>query len=505
MPTLTVLAPDSALAMDEIARQLGEDAFILSTSQRDGMIEIKASNDPMPAMPRAVGQGRTGLGATLADLGGDEAVTVLHRARTGAPRRDPAPQPMGQGADTLQAAVSAASPRPPGTLPTVAASTQAAQPGAALDVPGANFDARAALAQAMGAPPQMPGPPAFTRPATPGLRRDPAPEPVASSEPPMRGASVHALPLPQNPSVGSPPLRLADLEDLRHDIAEIRAQIAALAKGPSATGGTASDPDPVRASILAAGFAPALVSDLAAQLPQSALSHQGFAARLARHVVAAAPEAALEATLLVLMGPSGAGRTTLAAKLAAHAAEHRPDRGCKLIEFAPAGATQPNDGLRRHARLLSYAHGYEIGCERWHEEDLDRPTPLAADTLHIVDMPAFSDMGERAGAILSALSRLGPTVRLMVLPGALGGAAIRALLARPEAAGAEIALTKLDEGEIMPPEISALAAAGGRIGWLSGTRALVGNLSPASEAIWRDYIGECLDRAETLPTGTNRG
>ena len=40
MPSVTVLAPDSALALDEVFRPLGENAFILSTTRRDGQIEI---------------------------------------------------------------------------------------------------------------------------------------------------------------------------------------------------------------------------------------------------------------------------------------------------------------------------------------------------------------------------------------------------------------------------------------------------------------------------------
>ena len=52
MPTITVTAPDSAMAMDEVARQLGSDAYILSTTQQDGLVQIKASLDPLKTAPR---------------------------------------------------------------------------------------------------------------------------------------------------------------------------------------------------------------------------------------------------------------------------------------------------------------------------------------------------------------------------------------------------------------------------------------------------------------------
>ena len=40
MPTVTVLAPDSALAMDEVIRQLGENAYIVATNARDGQVRF---------------------------------------------------------------------------------------------------------------------------------------------------------------------------------------------------------------------------------------------------------------------------------------------------------------------------------------------------------------------------------------------------------------------------------------------------------------------------------
>ncbi len=52
MPTITVTAPDTALAMDEVVRQLGSEAYILSTTKQDGLVQIKASIDPLNSAPR---------------------------------------------------------------------------------------------------------------------------------------------------------------------------------------------------------------------------------------------------------------------------------------------------------------------------------------------------------------------------------------------------------------------------------------------------------------------
>ena len=45
MSTIVVRASDTALAMDEVERRLGPDAFILSTKTNKGQVEIRATTD----------------------------------------------------------------------------------------------------------------------------------------------------------------------------------------------------------------------------------------------------------------------------------------------------------------------------------------------------------------------------------------------------------------------------------------------------------------------------
>ena len=50
MTRIVVRAADSALAMDEVLRRLGPNAYILSTSQHKGLVEIQAASElPSPA------------------------------------------------------------------------------------------------------------------------------------------------------------------------------------------------------------------------------------------------------------------------------------------------------------------------------------------------------------------------------------------------------------------------------------------------------------------------
>ena len=421
MPTVTVLAPDSALAMDEIVRQLGDNAYILSTSQRDGQIEIKATNEPMPTTARPASKARETFAQMLAARAGDEAVTVLERKRS-------------LGARPNLAAVPAVAP----------ASVAAAETGTL---------ARPVAAQDTGVPAaQLPG----------SLNVRTGPALAAVSVPPARqGADI-------------PP---ADAT-LSATLARIEASLAALAARGAPEMPAATPRAPLEQRVVAAGFDRRIAS-----LPAPG---QDFAEALAEQLVPERPEAAIDAQIILVMGPSGAGKTTLAAKFAALLAEHRPERRCDLIELRAVGG-QGAETLRSHARILN------TGFARWSVADIPAPGSLRPGTTMIVDVPNDPDLAE---PLIERMASAAETqiARILALPGGSSAALIAATLARPLFAGATVALTKLDECEITPPEISALALAGAPVGWLSGTRDLIGNLSPATRAVMQEFLGQCLGR-----------
>ena len=47
MTTIKITARDSSTAMEEVSKKLGADAFILSTTSKEGGVEIEATNDPI--------------------------------------------------------------------------------------------------------------------------------------------------------------------------------------------------------------------------------------------------------------------------------------------------------------------------------------------------------------------------------------------------------------------------------------------------------------------------
>ena len=52
MAEITVRAVDSALAMEEIQKRLGDDALIISTTKKDGQIEIVATDEDISGVKK---------------------------------------------------------------------------------------------------------------------------------------------------------------------------------------------------------------------------------------------------------------------------------------------------------------------------------------------------------------------------------------------------------------------------------------------------------------------
>ena len=47
MATITVTAKDTASAMEDVFEQLGDDAYIIETSKKNGKVSMHATNDSM--------------------------------------------------------------------------------------------------------------------------------------------------------------------------------------------------------------------------------------------------------------------------------------------------------------------------------------------------------------------------------------------------------------------------------------------------------------------------
>lgn len=232
--------------------------------------------------------------------------------------------------------------------------------------------------------------------------------------------------------------------------------------------------------ILSAGFDPVLARDLA-RIDTGAAPAPAFARALAAQIVEDDPDARLGADVVWILGPSGAGRTTLAAKLGAHAARLRPDRAVAVMSILARGAV--DDG---RLRLLAATLGPGTAFATWAE---DTPPPaFELDVTHILDMPAQPEVVARLRAALAPALGDRAQAGILVLPGGASATLIARQLDRPEAAGAAVALSKLDECPAAPGELLALAQRGARVGWLSAGAAPGSDLRAVTTTIMHDQI-----------------
>ena len=185
-----------------------------------------------------------------------------------------------------------------------------------------------------------------------------------------------------------------------------------------------------------------------------------------------------------IVGPSGSGRTTLAAKLAASLKDEHSGRVVALAHLASSSAETDNK-LKSYARLLNLPF-----CHLTHDIPVRQFDKMADFDIMVVDVTLSTDT---ALAYLSELkTHLGEqdVQTIMSLQGGSSTSLIRQSVANYAQLQPMIALTKLDECETTPAEFSALAESEAQIALLSGTRSVVGALAHASAAVISQYLKE---------------
>ena len=205
---------------------------------------------------------------------------------------------------------------------------------------------------------------------------------------------------------------------------------------------------PVRVHILqkmlGAGFSPKLSRHLAAGLPRRHSAEQADAwlrQVLIRNLRAAAPAdmPGIRPGIWALVGPTGHGKTTTLAKLAAKAAlRHGPEKIALVsVDAYRVGAQQQ---LEAYARMMGVDF---IGLDD--VADLERTlSALSGKTCVMVDSAGFAPNDERYAMQFAALGQAGAAC-LLTLSASVQGSLVESLVQQhPSLAGAII--TKLDEG-----------------------------------------------------------
>ena len=465
MPTITVTAPDSALAMDEIMRRLGDGAFILSTRSQDGQIIIRATNDPIPAKAeKAEKAEKPTFGELFSKVGNPEEHFVLNRAR------ENSSQPV-------------ATRKPLVAVPN-------AQAGAHNDL----SDTHAA-----------------SSPAGEDDARKPDSDAPAISETHADVSSLEFLESLFDRIREFDAVREARNSDLRRrleravsgvdaaraaaDFAEAEAraleavrdkQKADLQEMKAAL--VAAQQENRRASeedaLLAIGFSADLVGRLTAA--ESGNRHLAFASGLAREIVAAQSQLSdiVQGSGLVVVGPSGSGKSHLAAKFAALMQAKFPDQRVKLVSVP---YQFENITLSSLARQIGIEHSYlEV-------EDLSDLSKFGPDVRLVFDINLPR---ETLSQLKFEHHNHEPLPMIVAMPAGQSAGRIRQTLAHYQTIASQIVLTKLDEYECDAAELCAYAASPLPVGWLSGTQDIEGTLKEASVEVFRDYIIEMLGEPE---------
>jgi len=361
MTTVTVLALDSSLAMDEVVRQLGENAYILSTTHRDGQVEICATNEPA--------SGTKPSGKPKVEVASFQSMLEKNAGENPA-------------------------------VKLVTASDSA--------VPGPNADA--------------PTETALIQTAAEKLTE-------------VLGLLNQALP-------------------------QSAPQLSAFER---------------------MGFLPEIVQRYN---PRGLAGQDGdrhILRALSRAVIDAAPMALLEAQTILVLGPSGGGKTVLAGKLAALLRETYPKRTIMLATLS-AGQPLVPAPLAAYARVLGVKH------EASQADAFDLTTDDDAANCRIIEVNLEGDALDH---LLSRLQAYGAAKQLqcvLALPTGSSAERVAATLEKLRDTEAKIALCKLDECELSPQEISAIVKSDMQIAWLSGTRSLTGNLAPATFEMMSEFL-----------------
>jgi len=499
MPNVTVLAPDSALAMDEVVRQLGDNAYIIATHTRDGQVEILATNEPgQIQLPRkrvtsvsfvdAISeqlQQATGTGLSFkstrnpaSSLGLAEAMPELlvqsdvwpsaaAQDRSApemfddtAPEPEPEPEPPQSAIIVTIPQLANRSIEAPAVVDTHedAIETTATTVAATLNETSADTSADFTTL-----PPAQTGEGAIVAQLHPNLVSIDAPPPPP---PPPQPVSETPRSEPEHSAA-----------DLRPMLTQLTAQLARLeATMTLQVQHVVSPRDPFEI----VGFSADVVQRFAPdRMAMDRVAH--FVTAMTKTLIPTDPLASLSAPVVVIVGPSGGGKTTLAGKIAALMRETQTTGEIELIALSQT-LSFANTPLSTYARMLSMRH------QSWEIDQFEASQFLTPTSTRIFDTTIDPQaLREKIGELRAQIGHASVAV-VVALPVGISHVRARTELAKYSDLDPIIALTKLDECELSPEEASIIAETGTQIAWLSGTCALNGTMAPATNEMMTEFL-----------------
>ncbi len=207
-----------------------------------------------------------------------------------------------------------------------------------------------------------------------------------------------------------------------------------------------------------------------------------FINALAERVVHRDAESVFDSRVVFVIGSSGTGKTTLATKIAAYFKEHGISDRMVLTSAASPGVSA-NEDIKAYARLLNM-RAAQIG--------IGEVSIAVRETSNrmIIDVNATPE--DAITTISNVMKQLGSgkVTVVQAIPGGASSTMISHQCKLYRKLSPMIALTKLDECEAMPAELSALALEGSGVGLLTGTKSIVGGIAIATMPILAQYLQE---------------
>ena len=207
-----------------------------------------------------------------------------------------------------------------------------------------------------------------------------------------------------------------------------------------------------------------------------------FINALAERVVHRDADSVFDSRVVFVIGSSGTGKTTLATKIAAYFKEHGISDRMVLTSAASPGVSA-NEDIKAYARLLNM-RAAQIG--------IGEVSVAVQETSNrmVIDVNATPE--DAITTISEVMKQLGSGKATVVqaIPGGASSTMISHQCKLYRKLSPMIALTKLDECEAMPAELSALALEGSGVGLLTGTKSIVGGIAIATMPILAQYLQE---------------
>ncbi len=457
------VAADMRQAMQMVRDDQGPDAVILSSRRVDGMNEIVAAIDYDEALVReAVGQMRAGAVAELPSAPAPAKVVRRQAPQQHAQPPQKAPSTLAPSPASLRASPDeAARLLMQGALPRKAAAPNRAS----FDVPAAPaFESPVAPAVPAAAVPQRPAPvaPAPVAPPVEAVAPTPTPVPAPVAAAPAPAPVVAAAPAAPTPAAApatpANPANDPAYQRMQRELSQLRqlleAQLSSLAW---------NDMDrrqPLRTQVLRdmtrLGIEPDVAIDIVEDLPADMTPDQSRylpLGLLSRRLTIGGKDFADQGGAIALVGPTGSGKTTTIAKLAArHAEKYGRDQVALICTDDYRIGAQ--DQLLQYGRLL----GVQAYTARNGAELSKLLVHLADRRLVLIDTPGMNHRDERLVSVLDTLRANVTRVRsLLVLAANTQAAALEeSLRTYSDLDPSGCVLTKLDETPTLGPAVSIL-------------------------------------------------